>query len=109
MADLKLLRKIIYSFPDASQQQKEKHFTVVSEYIWKTIMYLAEQVAFELLTENPQEQNEVVPTSEGAERALEVSQAKKHVSKIQQGHCSIYSSNPIHKWKFYQVNVARRM
>jgi hypothetical protein len=40
-------------------------------------MYLAEQVAYEILTKNPQELNGVVPTSEGAERALEVPQAKK--------------------------------
>jgi hypothetical protein len=44
-------RKIVYSFLNATQQQKEKHVMVVSDYMWKTITYLAEQVAFELLTE----------------------------------------------------------
>ncbi len=48
MSDMKLLRKILFSFMDATQQQKEKQFSVVSNYIWKTITYLTEQVSFEI-------------------------------------------------------------
>ncbi len=66
MSDLRLLRKIVYSFPDATQHQKEKHVTVVSDYIWKTITYLAEQVAFELLTVTEKNVKEHTQTKETA-------------------------------------------
>jgi hypothetical protein len=48
MSDMKLRRKLIFSFTDATQQQKEKHYVGVTNYIWKTITYLAEQVAFDI-------------------------------------------------------------
>jgi hypothetical protein len=48
LADMKLLRKIISSFADATTNEKERHYTFISEYIWKTITQLVEQAAYHL-------------------------------------------------------------
>jgi hypothetical protein len=41
-----LLQKVIYSFEDMTREEKEKHYTTLKNYIWKTIKELAERVAF---------------------------------------------------------------
>ncbi len=48
LADMKLLRKIISSFPDATMIEKERHYIFISEYIWETITQLVEQAAYHL-------------------------------------------------------------
>jgi len=44
-----LLQKVIYSFEDMTREEKEKHYTTLKNYIWKTIKELAERVAFKKL------------------------------------------------------------
>jgi hypothetical protein len=42
-----LLQKVIYFFEeDMTWDEKEKHYTTLKNYIWKTIKELAERVAF---------------------------------------------------------------
>jgi len=41
-----LLEKIIYSFEDVTRDDKESHYIVLKNYIWDTILGLAERVAF---------------------------------------------------------------
>jgi hypothetical protein len=50
LANMKLLRKVIMSFPDATATEKERHYSFVSEYIWKQITRLVEQAAYHELT-----------------------------------------------------------
>ena len=44
-----LLQKVIYSFEDVTREEKEKHYTTLKNYIWKTIKELAERVALKKL------------------------------------------------------------
>ncbi len=45
-----LLQKVIYFFEeDMTWDEKEKHYTTLKNYIWKTIKELAERVAFKKL------------------------------------------------------------
>ncbi len=53
LASMKLLRKIINSFPDTTSMEKERHYNFVSQHIWKQITQLVEQAAFHLLTKVP--------------------------------------------------------
>jgi hypothetical protein len=59
-----LLQRIIHSFDDATREEKEKHFSTLKGYIWKTILGLAERVAFQIINvtekENAQSTNEAV-------------------------------------------------
>jgi len=50
LQDMKLLKKIIYSFSDITAAEKEKHYHTVSKHIWETISQLVEQAAYHLLT-----------------------------------------------------------
>jgi hypothetical protein len=54
LSNMKLLQKIVFSFPDVTQIEKERHYKVISNYIWKIITCLVEQVAYDRLTKNPQ-------------------------------------------------------
>jgi hypothetical protein len=50
LADTRVLQKIIYSFPDVTAAQKEKHYKKVSQYIRQVIKRLMGTVAYNLLT-----------------------------------------------------------
>ena len=64
LQDMKLLKKIIYSFSDITAADKEKHYHTVSKHIWETISQLVEQAAYHLLTkrEKSNEQDVIVIT-----------------------------------------------
>lgn len=49
LSNLKLLRLMIFSFPDVGSEAKQYHLNIVSDYIWRTIKQLAEQVAYYLI------------------------------------------------------------
>jgi hypothetical protein len=53
LCNLKLIRKIINSFPDVTALEKEKHFNNVSNYIWKLVTQMMEQAAYDILTKEP--------------------------------------------------------
>jgi hypothetical protein len=68
----KLLRKIILSFNDTMQEEKELHYKTLTKYLWQTIEGLAEHVAFKKLTNEIEvEKENNMPT------APEVPKAKK--------------------------------
>jgi hypothetical protein len=50
LSDCKLLHRIIHSIPDASKEEKQKHYDAVYLYIWRTISRLTQQVAYASLT-----------------------------------------------------------
>jgi len=52
LVNTKVLRKIIFSFTNATTAQKEKHYKKVNTYIWSVIEHLMEQVAYSQLTKN---------------------------------------------------------
>jgi len=53
LCNLRLVRKIINSFPDATVIEKERHFNNVSDYIWKIVTQMIEQAAYSKLTNRP--------------------------------------------------------
>ncbi len=48
LSDGKLLHKLVFSFDDCTVHEKEKHYMLLSDYLWRTIAALAERVAFKL-------------------------------------------------------------
>jgi len=62
-----LLQQIIFSFEDATREEKERHFALLKGFIWNTILGLAERVAFKLLKAeegnniNEQDRQAIVP------------------------------------------------
>ncbi len=70
---MKLLRKIFFLFPDATQGEQVRHYKVVGSNIWKTITGLVEQVAYDRLTKNPQ----IVEHEEEHQQAPQESQPKR--------------------------------
>jgi hypothetical protein len=49
LSNMQLIKLMINSFPDVSNEVKIRHFSLVQQYIWRTIKQLAEQVAYYLL------------------------------------------------------------
>ena len=48
LSDGKLLHKLVFSFDDCTVHEKEKHYKLLTDYLWRTIAALAERVAFQL-------------------------------------------------------------
>ncbi len=58
LSDGKLLHKIIYSFTDASREEKQKHYDAVNLHIWRTISRYTQQVAYKKLTNEQSDDEE---------------------------------------------------
>ena len=60
-----LLNQIIFSFDDATREDKERHYSTLKGYLWETITGLGEHVAFHRLSANDESQDnddaDVVP------------------------------------------------
>jgi hypothetical protein len=67
----RLLHRIIFSFEDATREEKERHYLVLKGFLWNTILGLAERVAFKLLNEEERNANE------GEQPEIVVPQMKK--------------------------------
>jgi hypothetical protein len=50
LADTRLLRTIIFSFTDAIENEKIRHYNSVMNYIWRVVTRYVQQVAYEKLT-----------------------------------------------------------
>jgi hypothetical protein len=61
MSNGTLLKKIIFSFENVMQDSKERHYAVVKNYIWQTILSLAERVAFKAMEKQRGEKNSDSP------------------------------------------------
>jgi hypothetical protein len=58
-----LLQKIIYSFEDATREEKQHHLTMVKGFIWQTIQGLAERVAFNRVKQEKEDKENEIPVS----------------------------------------------
>jgi len=57
-----LLKRIIYSFEDATNDEKARHYNTVQGYLWRVVTRLVEQVAHQFHRSSPTEEEvEVVP------------------------------------------------
>jgi hypothetical protein len=63
-----LQQRIIFSFDNATHEEKEKHYGLLKGFIWNTILGLMERVAFQLInaeeqsnTNDPDKQEMMVP------------------------------------------------
>lgn len=59
----KLLKRIIFSFEDATNEEKTRHYNTVYSYMWRTIARLLQQVAHQMQNQSCNQENEeaVVP------------------------------------------------
>ncbi len=56
-----LLRHIIFSFEDATEDDKRTHYNTVYSYIWRTITRLVQQVAYQIQSKDTTSPSEEVP------------------------------------------------
>lgn len=67
LADTRLLRTIIFSFTDATDNEKNRHYNSVTNYIWRVVTRYVQQVAYEKLTceeiNDEESVHEIVPQS----------------------------------------------
>jgi hAT family C-terminal dimerisation region len=64
LADGRLLQKIINSFDDVAVQDKQRHFAVLTDFLWRTIATLAERVACNLEQRKDNNNDENLPPPE---------------------------------------------
>jgi hypothetical protein len=60
LADGRLIERIINSFEDVTVQEKQRHFAVLTDYLWRTIATLAERVTCNL--DQDEDNDENLPT-----------------------------------------------
>lgn len=52
LSNMQLMKLMVFSFNDVSNDVKLWHFTIIRKYVWCTIKQLAEQVAYHMLRES---------------------------------------------------------